>query len=89
MNTKQIDTHLDAILRASGSGLRHYTMLSTLGAMRAAMRLAIADPVRDELVAVLEEIYAWTDNKHTPWAIRAAAALAKAKGEETSLDYVK
>lgn len=35
---QKIDFALDSILRASGSGLRHYTMPSTLDRMRAAMR---------------------------------------------------
>jgi hypothetical protein len=37
----QIDTHLDAVLRASGSALRHYSMVKTLADMRAAMRAAM------------------------------------------------
>lgn len=36
-----VDRHLDAVLRASGSGLRHYSMALTLEAMRAAMRAAM------------------------------------------------
>lgn len=35
--TVDVDKHLDAVLRASGSALRHYTMQSTLDAMRVAM----------------------------------------------------
>lgn len=35
-----IDRHLDAVLRAGGSALRHYTMQSSIDAMRAAMRAA-------------------------------------------------
>lgn len=35
-----IDRHLDAVLRAGGSALRHYTMRSSIDAMRAAMRAA-------------------------------------------------
>ena len=38
---EQIDAHLDAVLRAAGSGLRHYTMQKSLDDMRAAMRKAI------------------------------------------------
>ncbi len=34
----ELDRHLDAILRASGSALKHYTMDSTKSQMRAAMR---------------------------------------------------
>ncbi|MGI4846823.1 MAG: hypothetical protein ACRYGK_01605 [Janthinobacterium lividum] len=36
-----IDKHLDAVLRASGSALRHYTMQKTLDDMRMAMAQAI------------------------------------------------
>ena len=36
-----IDKHLDAVLRASGSALRHYSMQKKLDDMRAAMRAAI------------------------------------------------
>jgi len=36
-----IDKHLDAVLRASGSALRHYSMQKTLDDMRAAMRTAM------------------------------------------------
>lgn len=35
---KDIDAALDAVLKASGSGLRHFTMPGTLSAMREAMR---------------------------------------------------
>ncbi len=41
MSDADIDRHLDAVLKASGSALRHYTMPRTLAAMRAAMREAI------------------------------------------------
>ncbi len=36
---------------------------------------------RDELLDVLKEVYEWTRYKDTPWAVRAAAAIAKAKEE--------
>lgn len=36
-----VDRHLDAVLRASGSALRHYTMQKSLDDMRAAMRAAM------------------------------------------------
>jgi len=42
MTDDEIDTHLDAVLRASGSALKHYSMHSTRQAMRAAMRAAVA-----------------------------------------------
>lgn len=57
---EQIDIHLDNILRASGSGLKYYSMQKTLDDMRAALTAAVAalarpswlsiDVDRDELV---------------------------------------
>lgn len=41
MTPPLIDHHLDKVLRASGSGLRYYTMQSTLTAMRKAMAEAM------------------------------------------------
>lgn len=37
----ELDRHLDAVLRAAGSALRHYTMQKSLDGMRAAMRAAM------------------------------------------------
>lgn len=37
----RIDAHLDAILRATGSALRHYTMQKSRDDMRAALRRAV------------------------------------------------
>lgn len=39
---EQLDTHLDIILRAGGSGLRHYSMHKTREDMREALRAALA-----------------------------------------------
>lgn len=36
-----IEHHLDAVLRAAGSGLRYYSMQKTLDEMREAMRKAM------------------------------------------------
>ena len=41
VSNQHIDRHLDAVLRASGSALRHYTMQKSLDDMRAAMRDAM------------------------------------------------
>lgn len=38
MSKDDPDQHLDAVLRASGSALKHYTMDSTKNQMRASMR---------------------------------------------------
>jgi hypothetical protein len=48
----QIDEHLEAVLRAAGTSLRHYSMPSTRDAMRSAMAKA-----RDEAAAVMREEY--------------------------------
>jgi hypothetical protein len=40
---KRIDANIDAILRASGSGIDYYTMPRTLEAMREAMRKIMSD----------------------------------------------
>ena len=39
-----VDKHLDAVLRASGSALRYFTMQKTKDDMRAAMRNAMKEP---------------------------------------------
>ena len=40
---QRIDANIDAILRASGSGIDYHTMPRTLEAMREAMRSIMAD----------------------------------------------
>lgn len=47
-----VDKHLDAILKASGSALRHFTMEKTLRDMRAAVLQAMVDGA--ELLAVVD-----------------------------------
>jgi hypothetical protein len=42
MTDDQIDVHLDNILKASGSALKHYSMQKTKDDMRQALRQAIA-----------------------------------------------
>lgn len=42
VNDSLVDQHLDLVLRASGSGLRHYNMEMTRKNMREAMRSAMA-----------------------------------------------
>ena len=41
--SERIDSALDAVLKASGSGLRFYTCAHTLSAMREAMRKVMGD----------------------------------------------
>jgi hypothetical protein len=43
MNRERIDFHLDAILKASGSALKHYTIPLNIERMRDALRAAIAE----------------------------------------------
>lgn len=48
-----VNHHLDAVLRASGSALRHYSMEKTLSEMREAMREAM----RKAMVAAIESAH--------------------------------
>lgn len=41
-----VDRHLEAVLRAAGSSLRHYSMQKTVCDMREAMRRAIREEVQ-------------------------------------------
>ena len=43
MDVNKIDQHLNAVLRAAGSALRHYSLPKSLDDMRAAMKAAIDD----------------------------------------------
>lgn len=45
-----VDKHLNAVLRAAGSGLRYYSMPKTISEMRDAMRAAMAEAVREAQV---------------------------------------
>lgn len=49
-----IDRYLDAVLRASGSALRNYTMPSKLNEMRQTLRVAFADSVPFHWVSLTE-----------------------------------
>lgn len=53
---ERLDAHLDSVLRASGSALRHYTMEGTRAALRAAMRAAIAE---EACFAVSDSSFRW------------------------------
>ena len=47
MTDEQLDVHLDNILKASGSALKHYSMQKTKDDMRQALREALALPVQE------------------------------------------
>lgn len=95
METKTIDKALDDVLRAAGSGLKHYSMQKTKDDMRAAMRRAIeSDPVRADLLASLEYLVRADEDIQENRGLKsdqamgriaaldaAHAAIAKAKGE--------
>jgi len=51
MTDDQLDVHLDNILKASGSALKHYSMQKTKDDMRQALRQAIAELESQEPVA--------------------------------------
>jgi len=56
-----IDQHLDAVLRASGSALRHYTMQKSKDDMRAAMQAAMAAATPSSGASAVEDAarFAW------------------------------
>ena len=61
MDANKIDQHLNAVLRAAGSALRHYSMPKSLEDMRAAMKAAI-DDATSELQARVADLEAeWAD----------------------------
>jgi hypothetical protein len=62
---EQIDQHLDAVLRASGSALRNYSLEKPKAEMRAAVRAIIAQ-ARAEWEAELVPV-AWRYQTPTGW----------------------
>lgn len=66
MTPERIDHHLDAILKASGSALRHYSMQKTLDDMRAAMRAAMDDAVHDVFDGIVDAV---SDGETVPASI--------------------
>ena len=54
MDANKIDQHLNAVLRAAGSTLRHYSLPKSLDDMRAAMKAAIDDATSDLQARVAE-----------------------------------
>lgn len=47
MSPERIDHHLDAVLKASGSALRHFSFETTKNAMREALKAAMAEAVAE------------------------------------------
>ena len=54
MDANKIDQHLNAVLRAAGSALHHYSLPKSLEDMRAAMKAAIDDATSDLQARVAE-----------------------------------
>lgn len=54
MDKQKLDQHLNAVLRAAGSALRHYSLPKSLDDMRAAMKAAIDDATSDLQARVAE-----------------------------------
>lgn len=71
---QKIDEALDAVLRASGSALRHYTTPGTLAKMREAMRKIMIDAH-----------IAGVNSAHEAQAVAADIAYNRAKGGELQL----
>jgi hypothetical protein len=76
-HTPEAQDLADAILKAAGSGLRHYTMAKTREAILAAAQRGI-DEARSELLEAL--IAAVEDEPDACFVPNARKAIAKAKG---------
>jgi hypothetical protein len=79
----EVDRHLDAVLRASGSALRHYTMQKSLDDMRAAMRAAMLPvPLFDSQCRELCAALGWQGGTYH----LVLAEVKRLKAAETSRD---
>jgi hypothetical protein len=75
----ELDQHLDNILKASGSGLKNYSMQKTLNDMRSALKAAIAAE-REACAKVCEQSFG---------VIGSTIALAiRARGEEEDTEWI-
>ena len=74
-----LDQHLDNILKASGSGLRNYSMQKTIDDMRKALSAAIAE--EREACAKECEYIAQESDSFTENILRATATQIRARGE--------
>lgn len=86
MNEKQIDEALDAVLRASGSRLSHYTMPSVIAAMREAMRQVMADTARMDWLEDNYRCY-WVEVQRQPSGEMIYAGSGK--GLRESIDHAR
>ena len=78
MDANKIDQHLNAVLRAAGSALRHYSLPKSLEDMRAAMKAAI-DDATSELQARVAEL---ESEKSTPEPIKCETCQGSGKIDE-------
>ena len=76
----ELDQHLDNILKASGSGLKNYSMQKSIDEMRNALKAALAAE-REACAKVCEE-YASANTSWTKAAVKDCAAIIKARGEQ-------
>ena len=76
MTDEQLDVHLDKILRAAGSALKHYSMQKTKDDMRQALREALAQPEQEPdgyVQTVIDALYENSD----PVSVEAAELLER------------
>jgi hypothetical protein len=73
----ELDQHLDNILKASGSGLKNYSMQKTLNDMLSALKAAIAAE-REACAKIVEDSPSYDWHK---FACEAAYAI-RARGEQ-------
>ena len=82
MESQKLDAHIDKVLRAAGSALRHYSLPRSRADMRAALQAALEEAAADEREACAKVCEAQTEtgaHKRCAAAIRARNQPTKGK----------
>ena len=85
MESQKLDAHLDKVLRAAGSALRHYSFPKSRDDMRAALQAALEEADADEREACAKVCEAQTEtgaHKRCAAAIRARNQPTKGEGQK-------
>jgi precorrin-2 methylase len=82
----ELDQHLNNILKASGSGLKNYSMQKTLDDMRNALKAAIA--AEREACAKEADEYATYGGSNFYDSFKKLAAIIRARGEEEDTKWI-
>jgi len=80
----ELDQHLDNILKASGSGLKNYSMQKSIDEMRNALKTALA--AEREACAKEADEYATYGGSNFYDSFKLLAAIIRARGEDEEED---